>query len=298
MPSNRPARPKSNGNVSHTAPPADVSARAGPETESEPSRGDNQIQDAEPAVTLADIQRLISTNNNTVCGKLDFLTSEVTSIKGKLAQLESSVSMNSDKLIEIENKQIPELHAKLEKEIATLKDQLLSTEIYNRKSNLLFYGIHESQDEDIFVVLRNVFCSELGIPKKEANDITIVNAHRLPHPRHKVQDQEAGQGAQQLRPRPVIAKFLFVKQRDQILQAFQNGRRRGNQTTTPGQEGGRGITVRTDLPPALKARRGILAKTAFNLRREGKFTRIIINGTRVVLQWKEKNSNKWNVYQD
>ena len=59
------------------------------------------------------------------------------------------------------------------------------------------------------------------------------------------------------------------------------------------------ITVRTDLPPALKAARGKLANEAYKLRKEkGLSTKIVVREANVVLLWKEKGSTSWNKFVD
>ena len=56
--------------------------------------------------------------------------------------------------------------------------------------------------------------------------------------------------------------------------------------------------MRTDLPPALKARRGILVTVlAFKLRKErGVSIKVVLQGVKVVLKWKEKGSTCLNVH--
>ena len=59
------------------------------------------------------------------------------------------------------------------------------------------------------------------------------------------------------------------------------------------------ITVRTDLPPALKAARGKLANEAYKLKKEkGLSTKIVVREANVVLLWKEKGSTSWNKFVD
>ena len=96
-----------------------------------------------------------------------------------------------------------------------------------------------------------------------------------------------------------------MRDRDRVLAAFEERQRqpRGANAqpqgaNAPGQTPNR-ITVRTDLPPALKARRSILAKVAFDLRKQkGVSTKIVVAGTKVLLKWKEKSSTNWNLYRD
>ena len=282
------------------------SSPAGPaQGPAQPPQAGEAEDSPKPSLTLADIQHSIKSSSDTVCQKLDQLTAEVAGIKHQISELETSVSMNSDKILDIEQKQIPDLQKKLEKDVAELKDQLLAAEIYNRRSNLLFYGVQESTDENIYTVLKNVF-RHLGLEEREAVEIALVNAHRLPHPRHiRDQDQglergQTGSAVGAKPPRAIIAKFVYMRQRDLVLTAFEDGLRQKTKTKTWSSvvQPSRNITVRTDLPPALKARRGVLGRKAYDLRREGKSTKIALAGTKVLLKWKEKGGRIWNTYID
>ena len=64
-------------------------------------------------------------------------------------------------------------------EVSKLQDKLTTMEIYCRRSNLLFYGVKESPNENI----ENKFVDTLtflGIDADEAANIALVNVHRLP----------------------------------------------------------------------------------------------------------------------
>ena len=89
--------------------------------------------------------------------------------------------------------------------------------------------------------------------------------------------------------------------RDLILSAFENQKRpretpEGAATNPPPRPR---MTVRTDLPPTLKARRGHLAEVAYKLRKEKNLsTRIKLQGVKIVLQWREKGTTTWKPYQE
>ena len=169
-------------------------------------------------------------------------------------------------------------------------------EIYNRKANLLFYGVAESREENIMETLKSKVFTTLGLSEEDAAKIAIINAHRLPR-----RDTSGNKG-----PNPIIAKFCYMQDRDRILSLYEAGERNrsrpdGNQTQAgaPGVAPLRGITVRTDLPPALKAARGKLANEAYKLRKEkGLSTKIIVREASVILLWKEKGSTSWNKFVD
>ena len=57
-----------------------------------------------------------------------------------------------------------------------LENKIISLEIHNRKSNLLFYGINQNEGENVYKVLKDAFAT-LGVD--DAPMIAIANAHRL-----------------------------------------------------------------------------------------------------------------------
>ena len=246
-------------------------------------------QSAEPS--LGDLQKTILDFKNFLSGKLDTISADVTAINSKFDTLEASVKFNSSKLSDIEKKTLPKLEATVKQNYKSLENKILALEMHNRKANLLFYGIQQAERENVYEVLRETFVS-LGIDTAVAGGIAVANAHRLPR-------RESGAEAARQAPVPIIARFCYMRERNSILAAFEEQQR--NRAKGPAQPGRtqRRITVRTDLPPAMKARRGALADEAYKLRKErGMSTRIFVKGTDVCLQWKEKGTTKWNDFKD
>ncbi|XP_041471702.1 uncharacterized protein LOC121421124 [Lytechinus variegatus] len=238
--------------------------------------------------TLADVQKSLSDFSGKVCTKLDEIHTDITCMKKKMADLEATVADNAARVLDIEKGKLPEMGSKLQKEIDLLNEKLLLSEIYHRKANLLFYGIEKKPNENVERVLREAF-KAIGLSEEEAESIALINAHRLPN--GNVTNNA---------PQPIIAKFIYMAQRNRLLSAFE-GRtvnRRGNdqEVARPNPR----ITVRTDLPPALKAQRSILATKAYNLRKENNLsTKIVVTGTKVTLFTKEKNSTaEWKAYKE
>ena len=234
-----------------------------------------------------------------ICGKLNALTKEVSSISSKLDDLEAKVEFNACQIKDIEKKELPKLKSNIELSVSKLEEKLLSMEIYNRKPNLLFYGIAESKGEDVFSVLRAALVT-LGVSEQYASKIGFVNAHRLPR---RNSDGNSGSATPSTAPLPIIAKFVTMMDRDHVMSAFdQQQRERGrNKAQGSGQPEAPSLrlTVRSDLPPALKARRGALATKAYHLRKErGVSTRIQLRGVQVVMQWREKGNTRWIDYKE
>lgn len=143
--------------------------------------------------------------------------------------------------------------------------------------------------------LKNVFI-DLGISREEAARIIIVNAYRLPRKSRDTDGAAAGDQG----PDPIIAKFAIMRDRQRILEAYDNQSRNKNaaadHVTSRGATAGTSsrISVRTDLLPTMKFRRGKLANTAYNLRKEKKnlSTKIFVIGTDVIVQFKEKKRQR------
>ena len=130
----------------------------------------------------------------------------------------------------------------------------------------------------------------------------INNAHRLPRKSRSTDGlTSVDQG-----PDPIIAKFAIMRERDHVLEAYQSR----NKNTTEGEDRARHdatatgktqsrISVRTDLPPSMKYRRGKLASTAYRLRKKKNLsTKIFVKGTDVILQFKGKGDREWKTYTD
>ena len=274
----RPGKPQSTTSTSapsqRPAPPVNLL------TLDTPTPPDNPIA-MEP--TLADLQKSLKESSSKVCAKLDDIHADIASMKKNLSDLQATVDDNSARVLDLETNKLPNMEKRLKKEIDLLKEKLTISEIYQRKSNLLFYGLQKKQNENVESVLREAFVA-LGLSEEEAQSIALVNAHRLPSKRDKTNNA----------PEPIIAKFVYMPQRNRLLSAFERKPQRpGSDRPNPR------ISVRTDLPPALKAERAILATKAYKFRKEDNLsTKIVIVGSRVVLFTKARNATEWRPYKD
>ena len=142
--------------------------------------------------------------------------------------------------------------------------------------------------------------------------IQLVNAHRLPR-RNPPEHTDARPATPRPSPSSIIAKFVRMADRDLILSTFENSRRPREATPETSQPLAPSavatpppppppplrITVRTDLPPTLKARRAHFAEVSYKLRKEKNLsTRIKLQGVKIVLQWKEKGTTTWKPYKE
>ena len=268
-----------------------TTSKSKPATPAASGAEDSSEENETQQPTLGEIQRSILDFKNLLSTKLDKIASDVSAINTRFDELKVSVDFNSAKIMDIEKDKFPKLEDFVHQRIQSLENKILSLEIHNRKSNLLFYGLKQKEGENINEVLKDAFVS-LGIEDKVASSIAIANAHRLPR-------REAGAEAAQQAPTPVIARFCFMRERNFVLAAFEDlQRKRSKNPAQPGHAQQR-LTVRTDLPPAMKTRRWILSNVAYKLRKEkGYATRIFVKDIKVHLQWKEKGTSKWNDYID
>ncbi|XP_072163555.1 uncharacterized protein [Diadema setosum] len=268
------SRPKS------PVPPSTQKA-AVPVPPSRQQSGDQTVM--EP--TLSDVQKKLIDFSSKVCAKLDDIHADISSMKKRMIDLEAAVEDNSARVLDLEKGRLPLLEEKLQKEIDSLKEKLVLSEIYQRKSNLLFYGLEKKSDENVENVLREAFVC-LGLSDEEAQSVALVNAHRLPR------RNDANKA-----PQPIIVKFVYMSQRNRVLSAFEK-RPRYPVTVQPGIAQPRSrISVRTDLPPALKAERGNLAAVAYKLRKEQNLsTKIVVVGSSVLLFSKAKSATEWQPY--
>ena len=289
--SSRSLRSQSNPKTNERSHAAGPGAIVTPVTDNPPLEATGT---SDESLSLTDINRNIESSFSKVFDKLDHLTTDIAAIKTKVSEIEGSVCFNSEKVKEIEKDIIPKVKANLESQIADLQKQLTTMEIYNRRANLLFYGLAEDRNENVCKVIRECIVS-LGINEVEAANMAFVNAHRLP--RRATQNTSSNQPQV---PNPIIVKFVYMADRNKVLAAFENVRRpRDNDPLLSGTPAPARVSVRTDLPPALKARRGYLAKVAYQMRKkDGVSTKIFLQQTKVCLQWKQKGATSWNDYQD
>ena len=297
---------KPNKSSSKSASGIDISTDAMSDSDSE-SRGPHHVTSdaATPAApSLSDLATLITSmkasteaNNNQINAKLDTVITDIGSlkeefrgIKQSVSQLEAFAEDTTSRIEEIENSKLPDLLNKIEKAKSDLEEKLILYEIHERKLNLLIYGVAMSKTENVYRECFVVFASMLNISLEEAmRTIPLTNAHRLPR-RNPATSSGAGDRQQ---PDPIIVRFGRMQDRDRILLASQQRPRQARgyaQSVTHNQQ----IVIRTDLPPAMKRERGRLASIAYHLRkdRSNVSTRIIVNGTRVILQTRTAgNSN-------
>ncbi|XP_071505637.1 NFX1-type zinc finger-containing protein 1-like [Diadema antillarum] len=163
---------------------------------------------------------------------------------------------------------------------------------HNRKQNLLFYKIAptagDNTPQKAAAEVRDAI-TKLGISPQKAEAIPMVHAHRVPR---KQQYREPNAPST---PDPIIVRFVSMFDRDAILNAYDATQRQlPAGTTLP-------FTIRTDLPPGIKAKRYRLEKIAYEQRKQhGKSTCIRLIGVdlRLSIRNKGQQAAPWVLYKD
>ncbi|KAL9964014.1 hypothetical protein ACROYT_G027585 [Oculina patagonica] len=150
---------------------------------------------------------------------------EIDEIKKKQKQLENtnadlekslqfaheSISKLSERVV-AQEKTISELEKgvnELTKSANFEKERAIKLESHSRRNNLIFYGIPEERNENSSKTESTLFSfmeNNLKLKEEDIDGISIERAHRL-----------GKQNASDEKPRPIIAKFTFHKNKEIIL---------------------------------------------------------------------------------
>jgi len=264
-------RPKSG---KKSAPSTDMAENGGHDASSISRASTGSTENAVDPNILKAINSVMKDHTDKVCEKIDKLYHEIGTIKNRLTDIEATTEFHAAELTNT-NKKIDDTETKLMEEIKLLKHKLLIGETYSRKSNLLFYGIKESKEEDTYEVLRLFLEDALTLPKESIRQIHFVNVHRLP--RRPKED-----GSEYDTPTPIIAKFVRMRDRHLI---FETAKKLAKKLRDNKQ------LVCTDLPPVLKQRRAKLLRKAFELREKHNYlTRVQERDADVLLQYKKNQA--------
>jgi hypothetical protein len=233
------------------------------------------------AENMADVIKLIKGLESKLDSKMSALEKTATSLEAKITKGFDDVNANITKLTEkvdalemdievMKQTQKDDVNVikELRGEVDALKYSLLSTQAYARKYHLLLYGVegHENNPRKTVAKVRK-FAKE-NWKLENADQIVIRNAHRL----QKRYDEA---------PATIVVVFLYWHEREAFLKAGPNLR-------------GSRMSVRTDLPPELKKKRGQLASMAYEMRRDEKIqTRIREKGAEVWLETRDNISRPW-----
>lgn len=263
------------------------------------SVGAQTSANTEETLTITAIKQLLSDFHETTVRKdlIDAIECAVKPLFENIDKMRNEVNEVNLKVNDIEvsqefqDRQISDLQGKLEESVKknSVLEETLNNALdwmhYNewrsRKYNLIIYGVRARKD--IMSTLNDFFVKELEIDPDRADKIVIANAHILPV-RHS--DSFSNKlGASENKPPPVIIKFVRLVDRDLVLS--RGPRLKGKQ-----------MRIVTDLPADLKQLRHRLLRVAFDMRKEGKVTRLRERGPNVFLEFKNSTGDtSWSRYE-
>lgn len=195
----------------------------------------------------------------------------MTIMSEKVNQIEESLEFQAQIVTDNHNKHeenIMKTKGDMDKKLEEINNKLLLLEKQDRKYNLLFYGIPEERNENVYDKVRDLCLNDLEISPVRVDNMYFANGHRLPS------KSNAG-------PRPLIIRFTSFQDRELVLEKapkLAGSRRR----------------ILSDLPLKLKEERGRLAKIAYRIRQEEKLqTRIREQGLEIFLEVRKDRNNSW-----
>ena len=160
-----------------------------------------------------------------------------------------------------------ELLLKVNQELDLLQRRNIKLEAQSRRNNIKFYNVKETENNDGFketeIVLKRLLVDQLKMPKEEVANLEFERVHRIPTRRSKESDPG--------KPRSIIAKMSFYKDKNRIFQYVKNIDR--NTKIGVADDFPKEIEkIRKDLLPVLKNAKKEKAKAEFNV------DKLIING--------------------
>ena len=192
-------------------------------------------------------------------------------------ELERGVGHIEVQLTSLETHKMELMRKHMDYQIAGLNEKLLLLEKHERKYNVLVYGVKENVDEKINDVVYNFMVNDLGIDSERADSIPIANAHRIPA------RQTPGQPK---RINPIIIRFIHFGDKQFIMS-------KGSKLFE------KKMRIVDDLPTTMKDARNQLANFAYKIRKEERLqTRIRCSGTRLILETRLNNKDKWQLRED
>ena len=103
-------------------------------------------------------------------------------------------------------------------EVDQLQRRNIKLEAQSRRNNIKFFNVRENEVESSFShtekVLRKLLVDQLRMPKEEVADVEFERVHRIPTRRSEEYDPG--------KPRPIIAKLSFYKDKSRIFQYAKN----------------------------------------------------------------------------
>ena len=196
-----------------------------------------RIQDIEE---IKEKQQVLEKENADLKASLEFAHTTIKSLTEQVDAQQKSLS------------QLTESVSELAKTSRLEKERAIKLESHSRRNNLIFYNIPEERHESSATsetLVYNFLEQNLNM-EEEVSEISIERAHRL----GKMRDDQ--------KPRPIIAKFSFHKDKERIL-----SKARLLAGTTYG--------ISQDFPPEIVEVRKELIKVMKDAKKNGQNTKLI-----------------------
>jgi len=171
---------------------------------------------------LHDLKKSISSDFKEMKASLDNAHEEIYDLKKKNQELERQVNDLASQCDESKLKE-----ARLSAQIEELKDKQIMSEAYNRRENLIVYGIDQDAAENWVAKFQNFLVVNLKMPDSKVQQIKIQRCHRL---------------NSSLSPQPMICRFLYFPDRMAVWGARFNLK-------------GTAFSLCEDFPPEIVSRR-------------------------------------------
>ena len=231
-------------------------------------------------LTLSDLLIEQRVSFNRLIDALNSLNSELVDMK----KVNEKVTENETKIKHLDEKVIPELEIKLNREMKLMnakimeriemmeKDRLLEN-AHSRRRHVIVNGvkpavIDRGESENTEQVFRDFLVNNLKLNSDYVNEMLFRDVHRLP----KSTTHEG--------PPPIIAAFLCQKHRNDVLASAKE--LKGTQ-----------ISLKSDLPKELNILRGRFLKEMKRLKEAGHTVRCVERAYFPVLQLKNPVNDKW-----
>ena len=179
-----------------------------------------------------------------------------------------------------ENNTLKQENVELKKQIEMLDLKVEHMEAQSRRENLKFFNVPES-DRESWTESKNMIRKYLKDDLKfDESKISIERAHRL-HSKSK--------------PRPLIVKFSFYKDKDRILQAYREKRKSDRTNETNGERNGDTpkIGVSEDFPQRVNRIRQCLTPFMQDAIKNGRkanlqYDKLVVDGKRFLYDSEKK----------
>ena len=148
---------------------------------------------------LDDVKRSNSETKSEILKSLDFNHAQVKELNEKVVSQDNMITALQQLF-----SQIQESVNKQASRISALESSNTYLESYMRRSNLIFDGCQEREQEDVYAIIVNILTNVLNLDMNTVSDIDKI---------HRYGRSFAG------KPRPIIVKFTKHSSRDKVLQA-------------------------------------------------------------------------------